>query len=348
MRKKSIYYPMLQWKKDLNTFLRLRDPSTRTSTCCFGMQELDDHDHFGKKRLVLAGPLLSNLFCMLFRKSTKDVFHYLQKVCTDVSRSAIVIWFLSSVLRLITKSTLLLQSNTRLLPTASITLWPLAIGLSKEVYVVEGWCLSGAQLIYLCIHIRHCNTLLGREGKLLSLNNFTLILLPHLCQRCLDRCMHDPANLVKTLKKLRRKVRKYRLCKISKRSYSLFLLHIQQLNDAPFIIQSPPPSSLMPLFSHRTCFFLNKMLILDNEERSANSGLHQCTPDDFDDTRRVGELSSSTNWRRTRGKWQWIWSSHTASAGIHAHNWTHCDSEIHPVWFLASVPVLSHSQITTK
>ena len=31
-------------------------------------RELDDRDRFGKKRLDLAGPLLSNLFRMLFRK----------------------------------------------------------------------------------------------------------------------------------------------------------------------------------------------------------------------------------------------------------------------------------------
>ena len=53
-------------------------------------RELDDRDHFGKKRLYLAGPLLSNLFRMLFRELTKDVYRYLQKVCTDVSRSAVV------------------------------------------------------------------------------------------------------------------------------------------------------------------------------------------------------------------------------------------------------------------
>ena len=41
---------------------------------------LDDRDHFGKKRLDLAGPLLAGLFRMLFRKVTKDVYRYLQKV----------------------------------------------------------------------------------------------------------------------------------------------------------------------------------------------------------------------------------------------------------------------------
>ena len=34
-------------------------------------RELDDRDHFGKKRLDLAGPLLAGLFRMLFRKLQK-------------------------------------------------------------------------------------------------------------------------------------------------------------------------------------------------------------------------------------------------------------------------------------
>ncbi|KAK1218966.1 DNA-dependent RNA polymerase II [Marasmius sp. AFHP31] len=42
-------------------------------------RELDDRDHFGKQRLDLAGPLLANLFRMLFRKRTKDVYRYMQK-----------------------------------------------------------------------------------------------------------------------------------------------------------------------------------------------------------------------------------------------------------------------------
>ena len=51
-------------------------------------RELDDRDHFGKKRLDLAGPLLANLFRMLFRKLTKDVYRYLQKVGTLMSEGA--------------------------------------------------------------------------------------------------------------------------------------------------------------------------------------------------------------------------------------------------------------------
>lgn len=53
-------------------------------------RELDDLDHFGKKRLDLAGPLLANLFRMLFRKLTKDVYRYMQKVnFTLVNRAAL-------------------------------------------------------------------------------------------------------------------------------------------------------------------------------------------------------------------------------------------------------------------
>ncbi len=54
------------------------------ATCIFKYLDLrfiaGDFDHFGKKRLDLAGPLLAGLFRMLFRKLTKDVYRYLQKV----------------------------------------------------------------------------------------------------------------------------------------------------------------------------------------------------------------------------------------------------------------------------
>lgn len=49
--------------------------------CLVALQrrELDDRDHFGKKRLDLAGPLLAGLFRMLFRKMMTDVGRFLQK-----------------------------------------------------------------------------------------------------------------------------------------------------------------------------------------------------------------------------------------------------------------------------
>lgn len=50
--------------------------------CKLGRADEDDRDHFGKKRLDLAGPLLSGLFRVLFSKLTKDVRKHLQK-CLD-------------------------------------------------------------------------------------------------------------------------------------------------------------------------------------------------------------------------------------------------------------------------
>ncbi|KAJ3172021.1 DNA-dependent RNA polymerase II [Geranomyces variabilis] len=43
-------------------------------------RQTDDRDHFGKKRLDLAGPLLSSLFRTLFRKLTTDVSRYTKKI----------------------------------------------------------------------------------------------------------------------------------------------------------------------------------------------------------------------------------------------------------------------------
>jgi DNA-directed RNA polymerase II subunit RPB2 len=51
-------------------------------SCKLGRADEDDRDHFGKKRLDLAGPLLGGLFRILFRKLTKDVRKHLQR-CLD-------------------------------------------------------------------------------------------------------------------------------------------------------------------------------------------------------------------------------------------------------------------------
>ncbi|XP_059631558.1 DNA-directed RNA polymerase II subunit RPB2-like [Cornus florida] len=44
-----------------------------------GRRAEDDRDHYGNKRLDLAGPLLGGLFRMLVRKLTRDVRAYAQK-----------------------------------------------------------------------------------------------------------------------------------------------------------------------------------------------------------------------------------------------------------------------------
>ena len=50
-----------------------------------GRREPDDRDHFGKKRLNLAGPLLAQLFRALFNRLTKDIFAYLKK-CVETGK----------------------------------------------------------------------------------------------------------------------------------------------------------------------------------------------------------------------------------------------------------------------
>ncbi|KAL8665644.1 MAG: hypothetical protein Q9202_002148 [Teloschistes flavicans] len=57
----------------------------RMLQCVLGRRDVDDRDHFGKKRLDLAGPLLASLFRMLFQKLTKDIYKYLQK-CVESNR----------------------------------------------------------------------------------------------------------------------------------------------------------------------------------------------------------------------------------------------------------------------
>ncbi|KAI9806392.1 MAG: DNA-dependent RNA polymerase II [Piccolia ochrophora] len=57
----------------------------RMLQCALGRRDVDDRDHFGKKRLDLAGPLLANLFRTLFAKLTKDLFKYLQKCVESAS-----------------------------------------------------------------------------------------------------------------------------------------------------------------------------------------------------------------------------------------------------------------------
>ncbi|KAL5714269.1 DNA-directed RNA polymerase [Ranunculus cassubicifolius] len=54
----------------------------RLLLCALGRRAEDDRDHYGNKRLDLAGPLLGGLFRMLFRRLTRDVRSYAQK-CVD-------------------------------------------------------------------------------------------------------------------------------------------------------------------------------------------------------------------------------------------------------------------------
>ena len=50
-----------------------------------GRRGEDDRDHYANKRLDLGGPLLANLFRMLFRKLARDARGYVQR-CVDKGR----------------------------------------------------------------------------------------------------------------------------------------------------------------------------------------------------------------------------------------------------------------------
>jgi len=94
-------------------------------------RELDDRDHFGKKRLDLAGPLLANLFRMLFKKLTRDVYRYLQKASSSVF-CAVRIQTIFSALRPTRSSTSHWPSNIKLSPMVLSTHWRRVTGAIRR------------------------------------------------------------------------------------------------------------------------------------------------------------------------------------------------------------------------
>ncbi|KAK4168239.1 hypothetical protein QBC43DRAFT_253876 [Cladorrhinum sp. PSN259] len=53
--------------------------------CALGRRDTDDRDHFGKKRLDLAGPLLAKLFRGVVRRMTQDLMSYMKR-CIDTNK----------------------------------------------------------------------------------------------------------------------------------------------------------------------------------------------------------------------------------------------------------------------
>ncbi len=53
--------------------------------CALGRRDTDDRDHFGKKRLDLAGPLLAKLFRGIIRKMYQELLNHLKR-CVDTSK----------------------------------------------------------------------------------------------------------------------------------------------------------------------------------------------------------------------------------------------------------------------
>ncbi|BGP39455.1 DNA-dependent RNA polymerase II [Rhodotorula kratochvilovae] len=116
-------------------------------------RELDDRDHFGAKRLDLAGPLLAALFRMLFRKLTKDVYRHLQK-CVETGKP----FNISSAV----KSTTITNGLKYSLATGNWGDQKKAMSAKAGVSQVLNRYTFASTLS----HLRRTNTPIGRDGKI--------------------------------------------------------------------------------------------------------------------------------------------------------------------------------------
>lgn len=125
----------------------------RMLLCALERREPDDRDHFGKKRLDLAGPLLANLFRMLFKKLTRDIYRYMQK-CVETNKDF--------------NLTLAVKSNT----ITNGLKYSLATGnwgdqkkaMSSKAGVSQ--VLNRYTFSSTLSHLRRTNTPIGRDGKI--------------------------------------------------------------------------------------------------------------------------------------------------------------------------------------
>lgn len=116
-------------------------------------KEPDDRDHFGKKRLDLAGPLLANLFRILFKKLTKDIYNYMQR-CVELNKEF--------NLTLAVKSQTITDGLRYSLATGNWGEQKKAMTLRAGVSQV----LNRYTYSLTLSHLRRTNTPIGRDGKI--------------------------------------------------------------------------------------------------------------------------------------------------------------------------------------
>lgn len=125
----------------------------RMLQCALERREVDDRDHFGKKRLDLAGPLLAGLFRTLWKKLSKDVYKYLEK-CVETSKDF--------------NLTLAVKSNT----ITNGLKYSLATGNWGEQKKAASSKAGVSQVLNrytfasTLSHLRRTNTPIGRDGKI--------------------------------------------------------------------------------------------------------------------------------------------------------------------------------------
>ncbi|KAJ4292628.1 DNA-dependent RNA polymerase II [Kalmusia sp. IMI 367209] len=125
----------------------------RLLQCVLGRREEDDRDHFGKKRLDLAGPLIANLFRILFLKLTKDVYKYLQR-CVENNQDFNV--------QMAIKGSILTNGLKYSLATGNWGDQKKAASAKAGVSQVLNRYTYASTLS----HLRRTNTPVGRDGKL--------------------------------------------------------------------------------------------------------------------------------------------------------------------------------------
>ncbi|CDK29229.1 unnamed protein product [Kuraishia capsulata CBS 1993] len=125
----------------------------RLLLCALERKEPDDRDHFGKKRLDLAGPLLANLFRILFKKLSRDIYRYMQK-CIETNKEF--------NLALAVKSTTITSGLKYSLATGNWGEQKKAMSSRAGVSQVLNRYTYSSTLS----HLRRTNTPIGRDGKL--------------------------------------------------------------------------------------------------------------------------------------------------------------------------------------
>ncbi|KAI9372136.1 hypothetical protein BJX61DRAFT_534225 [Aspergillus egyptiacus] len=125
----------------------------RLLQCALGRRDVDDRDHFGKKRLDLAGPLLANLFRVLFTRVTRDLQRYVQR-CVESNREI--------YLNIGIKASTLTGGLKYALATGNWGEQKKAASAKAGVSQV----LSRYTYASTLSHLRRTNTPIGRDGKI--------------------------------------------------------------------------------------------------------------------------------------------------------------------------------------
>ncbi|KAJ1334809.1 hypothetical protein BSLG_007964 [Batrachochytrium salamandrivorans] len=322
-------------------------------------RETDDRDHFGKKRLDLAGPLLGGLFRMLFRKLTKDVSRYLQKTM-ETGREF--------NLSLAVKSSTITNGLKYSLATGN---W----GDQKKFMQARAGVsqvLNRYTFASTLSHLRRLNTPIGRDGKLakprqlhnthwgMFLEEWTMESLEEISPSAIPTATkiflngmwvgihRDPDQLVSTLRRLRRSVdvspevsvvrdvrdRELRLCTDSGRiARSLFVVTPDQnLVLTKDLVQEihEGKKQWKDLLSEGVVEYI------DTEEEE--TVMICMTPDDLAEARLAASGQAQTR--------QQVGTGRLKSATVYTRNYTHC--EIHPSMILgicaSIIPFPDHNQ----